>query len=160
VPNIAELATTPHNSGGVSLGEVDEGIPITVRPLDDLVGDMQRLRLIKIDVEGMELEVLKGAQRLIDRHRPLLYVENDRVDNSKALIEHLMRLGYRLWWHAPPLFNPDNYFGIDEDDYPNIVSLNLFCQPREWPVPAYPEGFRLKEVIDSDYHPWQHRRKP
>ena len=33
------------------------------------------LRLIKIDVEGMELSVLHSASRLIQMHRPLLYVE-------------------------------------------------------------------------------------
>lgn len=33
------------------------------------------LRLIKIDVEGMELSVLRSARRLIEQHRPLLYVE-------------------------------------------------------------------------------------
>ncbi len=44
--------------------------------LDD-VYDRDTLKLIKIDVEGMELEVMKGAERIISTLRPILYVENE-----------------------------------------------------------------------------------
>ena len=50
-------------------------------------------RMIKIDTEGMELEVLKGARALIERFRPLLYVENDRPGGSKRLSLFLNELG-------------------------------------------------------------------
>ena len=46
--------------------------------LDDLhacYGEARRVAAIKVDVEGMELSVLRSAERMIDRDRPILYVE-------------------------------------------------------------------------------------
>jgi FkbM family methyltransferase len=145
-----------HNFGEVSLDSSGVGVPVPVVPLDDLIEDISRLHLIKIDVEGMEQEVLQGGKRLIAKYRPLLYVENDRIDKSKSLIELIMSEGYRLWWHAPPLFNPDNYFGIDENDYPNVISLNMFCQPKEATPTLTTTNSTLIEIVDSDYHPFRH----
>src|SRR5262249_4932914 len=38
--------------------------------------------LIKVDVEGMELDVLEGASSTLRQFRPLLYVENDQPEKS------------------------------------------------------------------------------
>jgi FkbM family methyltransferase len=38
--------------------------------------------LIKIDTEGMELEVLKGAEATIDRMRPVVYFEHIKADKD------------------------------------------------------------------------------
>jgi hypothetical protein len=46
---------------------------VAVAPLDQLVDG--RVDFIKIDVEGMEMEVLAGARRLIATQHPALYVE-------------------------------------------------------------------------------------
>ncbi len=52
-------------------------------------------RMIKIDVEGMEVDVLRGAYQLLETHQPLLYVEcADATALSKVLSE-LAPLGYR-----------------------------------------------------------------
>ena len=63
--------------------------------LDDFY-DQPRLDFLKIDVEGMEVSVLRGAERAIRRHRPIIYAENDRKENSSELGELLRNLGYRL----------------------------------------------------------------
>jgi FkbM family methyltransferase len=46
---------------------------VPVVPLDELVGGP--VDLLKIDVEGMEMEVLAGAAALVARERPALFVE-------------------------------------------------------------------------------------
>lgn len=46
---------------------------VPVVTLDAIVNG--RVDLLKLDVEGMEMDVLSGASRLIDAHRPALYVE-------------------------------------------------------------------------------------
>ena len=43
--------------------------------LDHLLADAQRVSLIKIDVEGHEGEVIRGARQVLDKHRPALVVE-------------------------------------------------------------------------------------
>ena len=149
IPPIDYAAQTQQNFGGVSLLRSQEGIPVKVFPLDQLAGELPSLRLLKIDVEGMEGEVIKGASDLISRFRPCIYVENDRVEKSRALIEQLMAHDYRLWWHIPGLFNPENHFGEQENIYGNVASFNMLCLPRE--VQAQVED--LVEITDSSFHP-------
>jgi hypothetical protein len=55
--------------------------------------NMQRLDLVKVDVEGMEMEVLGGARDAISHHRPILIVENLKTDHL-ALREYLDGYGY------------------------------------------------------------------
>ena len=118
-----------NNFGGLSLSADNAGETVSVLRLDDL--PVQKLSLLKIDVEGMELSVLKGAAQTIARLRPLLYVENDRPERSAGLIAHLDAAGYAMYWHRPPLFNPDNFGGNGENVFQNIVSINMLCVPRE-----------------------------
>ena len=42
-----------------------------------------RLDLIKMDVEGMELDALAGSAKCIGRHRPILLVEKAKTDKNK-----------------------------------------------------------------------------
>ena len=138
------------NFGGVSMRE-DAGGDQRVRAvlLDELVPEDFDIGLIKIDVEGFEQKVLEGATKTIARCRPVIYLENDRVDQSKALIEWLWSAKYRMWWHIPPLFNPDNFAGNAENIYGNVASFNMLAIPEE--VSADLQGFT--PVEDSDMHP-------
>jgi len=43
--------------------------------LDDVLQDIERLDVIKIDVEGAEYMALSGAKRLLKRHRPTIFAE-------------------------------------------------------------------------------------
>jgi FkbM family methyltransferase len=54
--------------------------------LDDL--NLPRVDLLKIDVESMEVDVLKGARSIIAAHRPLIWVEIIKTDahRIKALL--------------------------------------------------------------------------
>lgn len=79
----------------------------------------------------MEREVLAGAHETIAKCRPVLYVENDREQHSAGLIDDLRQLGYRLWWHRPPLFEPANFKRNAENVFENIVSINMLCLPTE-----------------------------
>ncbi|MEO2022776.1 MAG: FkbM family methyltransferase [Pirellulaceae bacterium] len=113
------------NFGGLGLGDYKTGEKCPVITLDSL--ELESCRLLKIDVEGMELSVLQGAEQLIGRCRPTMYIENDREDRSVALIEYIQELGYRLFWHLPPMFREDNYFRNPENIFGRIVSVNMLC---------------------------------
>jgi FkbM family methyltransferase len=89
--------TKPINAFVASSDQVDTASPVWGRhafvsetwgapfmSLDEL--DLPACRLIKVDVDGKELEVLKSGEMHIERFRPFLYVENDVREASSALI--------------------------------------------------------------------------
>lgn len=116
--------------------------------LDNILGQGE-IGLIKIDVEGFELEVLKGSEGILERCQPFLYVENDRPDKSPTLIQWLFDHDYRLWWHVPPMFNPGNFRGVAENRYGNVQSLNMLGIHK-----SKAAGFSgLPEVVDPNFHP-------
>ena len=118
-----------NNFGGVSLRNAAAGEDVPVIALDSL--NLPSLHMLKIDVEGMEADVLSGARGLIARHRPFMYVENDRKEKSEGLITLIGELGYDMWWHTPYLFNPDNFNKAGNNIFGTIVSVNLVCIPKE-----------------------------
>jgi hypothetical protein len=116
----------------VSIGSAyGEDVPIIT--IDSL--GLPSLRFAKIDVEGMERDVLLGARATIQRLQPVLYIENDRFDRSEALLALLFELGYRVWWHPVPLFARDNFHNNPNNVFGNIVSLNILCLPRDMDAP-------------------------
>lgn len=62
--------------------------------LDDL--NMERVDFIKIDVEGMEMDVLAGAEKTISRTKPQLMIEVIKAD-SAALVQWLTSRGYKTF---------------------------------------------------------------
>ena len=89
-------------------------------------------KLIKIDVEGMELGVLKGGHKTIKKCKPFLYVENNCVMDSKKLILEIDSLGYALFWDIQPYYNPRNFFGNTHDIFPpKMMSINMLGIPSD-----------------------------
>ncbi len=130
---------SPNNFGGLALGQWSKGEPVPLRTVDSL--NLEACDFIKIDVEGMESDVVAGAVETIRRFGPVLYLENDRKEKSPVLIRQLFALGYRLYWHLPPLFNPGNYYGVAENLFERVVSINMLGVPasREQNVPGFRE---------------------
>jgi FkbM family methyltransferase len=101
--------------------------------------------LIKIDVEGMEADVLNGATETIRRHSPILYVENNGEESCR-INAALDRINYRAWWSLGPYFNPHNHFGNPMDIWPGVVpSANLIALPKASAV-----GFQLPEFLGPE----------
>jgi FkbM family methyltransferase len=83
-----------HNLGAQSLSTTDKNGSIEVVTLDSL--DIQdKIRMIKIDVEGMELDVLKGSKDTLIEHKPLVYLEAEKQKDFLLLNEFLEKLGYK-----------------------------------------------------------------
>ncbi|WP_207882637.1 FkbM family methyltransferase [Pseudomonas sp. 30_B] len=81
----------PENLGAqrIVLGDGD----IEIVALDELHFD-HAVKLLKIDVEGMEMSVLRGAEQLLHRDRPLIYVECLSKDEFLAVADWLQARGY------------------------------------------------------------------
>ena len=119
----------PQNQGSLSSHQWGQGDKVPRITIDSL--GLTTCNFIKIDVEGMESDVIAGADQTIRRFRPAMYIENDRANQSAALIEQLLALGYRLYWHTPALYQADNYFGERENVFPGTVSVNMLALPAE-----------------------------
>ena len=68
---------------------------VDVRTLDDLLGELgnPKLDLVSIDVEGLELDVLRGFD--LQRHRPGVLLIEDHLQRL-SVHQRLVRKGYRL----------------------------------------------------------------
>lgn len=76
IPMNAFDCTEWKNYGALQLQDVNEnGIDVECVPLDDYVNEFQDIALIKIDTEGMELQVLRGAKLILERFKPIIVVE-------------------------------------------------------------------------------------
>lgn len=62
--------------------------------IDDM--NIERVDFIKIDIEGMELEALQGAEKTIRKTRPILLIERIKADET-GIGKFLTKLGYRLF---------------------------------------------------------------
>jgi FkbM family methyltransferase len=137
-----------NNFGGLGLGGYSRGEAVAVETIDGL--QLSSCSFIKIDVEGMEQDVIHGAHETIEQHRPVLYVENDRAEHSAALISLIMGLGYRLYWHLPKMYRADNYYGNSTNVFGNIVSVNMICVDEDSELSF--DGLRLITEPDSDWN--------
>ena len=136
-----------NNYGGVQIDKFTDGNKVGISTLDKLLY-LPRLNFIKIDVEGMEYSVISGGLKVIEKFKPALYVENDHLDKSKALIKLIRSLDYRIFWHGPRLYNEDNYAGNSDNIYNAIVSMNMLCVHSSVKI-----NISLLENNDPDFHP-------
>ena len=69
-------------------------VPVELQRLDDQAFTREQIiDLIKIDVEGHELDVLLGSMETIGRHKPVLIIENNGT--QEQISDLLQPLGYR-----------------------------------------------------------------
>jgi len=112
--------TKSNNFGGISLQNSGE-TKINQIKIDDL--SLDKLNFMKIDVETMELNVLNGSYYSIKKHRPVIYVENDRKEKSPDLLEFLLSESYNCYWHISNLFELNNY----KNNNINVFDINYVC---------------------------------
>ena len=117
------------NSGNaeVSVNDADHGFKVDSQKIDSM--NLSSPDLIKIDVEGFEINVMQGAKETLSKARPMIIFENwanlNRVKDTLAPFKYLRDLGYHF-------FEPS--FLIDEEKdkktgsyfagYSHIQSLN------------------------------------
>ncbi|MFC4162787.1 FkbM family methyltransferase [Epilithonimonas zeae] len=72
---------------------------VEVRPLDELNHNLKKLDFIKIDVEGNEMQTLRGARKTIEKYKPILMVEMEQrhhQENLWTLISEIADWGYSV----------------------------------------------------------------
>jgi FkbM family methyltransferase len=88
----------PQDFGTVSLIDKFEGSgtdDVEIVSLDQLA--LPRLDFLKLDIEGMEINALKGARRMIEEHLPWCWIEYFKV-GAGAIKKEFGHLDYRFFW--------------------------------------------------------------
>jgi FkbM family methyltransferase len=106
------FTATQSNTGSSSLSKTNASLygpagqtyQVPVRPLDAIIREtgVSRVDVVKIDVEGAEFQVLKGAHETLALYHPVLLVElddhllNSMGTSSAEIIDFLRSRGYTL----------------------------------------------------------------
>jgi FkbM family methyltransferase len=142
-----DLATfrvsTESHSGQNTLGEfIYEGVGLssevltTVRPLDSVLAEnhIARLDFLKVDVEGSETRLLRGAARTIREFRPVLLLEvadaalRKQSSSSEELLDLVQSFGYLL-------YRFDDGTGLPTLARPGETAVNMIAVPKSNPLP-------------------------
>ncbi len=97
-------------------------IPITVRTLDDVIeefGINGSVNMIKVDVEGSEMQVLEGASRTLDQHslRTVLVDMHPMFGvNPYEVCKYLEGKGFVIYHEIPP-------FSTTVTEYANLTEI-------------------------------------
>lgn len=143
------------NLGGQSFlpfidSEVKDSDSVQMYTLDEGLCAESRCDLIKIDVEGAEALVLLGAAKVLEKFRPVIYIECGSRGLYECLRPLLKELGYNIFWHAAKHFYELNYFKCDNLNG-NSGDMNILCIPVEKPLPGDElEEFCLRKCGDWD----------
>ena len=128
---VAVPALSPHESrnfAALSLDPTFAGESVEIVRIDSL--GLKSCRLMKIDVEGMEAEVLAGARETVAALQPILFVENNTVDRASRTIGAILDLGYKAWWHLGLYYNRGNFFDNGTNAFAAYQpEANLLCMP-------------------------------
>lgn len=115
----AVMKVRPHSSHGATLDEFEEGaqfasLAVRLVTIDQIVNDArcERVDFIKIDAEGHEIAVLRGAMSSVARFKPALLIESEARTHD-GTNEHLLTLdgmlsphGYRGRFHDGTRWRP------------------------------------------------------
>ena len=80
------------NTGKCAFVESTEG-DVEVYSLDEL--ELDRFHFLKVDVEGAELDVLKGAKNSIGKFKPLIFCEAQTQNEFQELKDYLRQFSYQ-----------------------------------------------------------------
>jgi FkbM family methyltransferase len=107
-PGMMFLEINPLHPADHRLSRDGTGLSVTAVTLDELVPDRGYLRpaLVKIDVQGAEMLVLKGSTNILTIAQPALFIELHEEGLSKfgtsvsEILDHLSEHGYEAYWLA------------------------------------------------------------
>lgn len=112
------------SAGGRSqMGGVREEIIVPVMIMDDLLETFPAPKFIKIDVEGAEIGVMDGGQRILEEVRPLFFIEADI--KTRPTITAIFRR------HHYALFEDISSFAANVEIEGVIEKKDTLCIPRE-----------------------------
>lgn len=132
---LVPLDEDPQNHGATSYRHsdrpVESGKAIRCRTLAELRAEHGPYDMLKLDLEGMELDALRGDIPFLQEHYPLIWAECNETQDSLTLLGGLKWLGYNVLYVAFPAFRKANYRASKDLIYPMAYEAALVAGPTE-----------------------------
>jgi hypothetical protein len=110
------------------------GFQVNTITIDSL--KLPEVTLMKIDVEGHELNVLKGCKKTIERCRPIIFFEANELEWLEPY-KYLDKLEYNFYWvgcRSKPTH--DTFIKTSENPFGNSGVTNILAIPKEKAQPT------------------------
>jgi FkbM family methyltransferase len=122
------------NFGGLSLdsvtpSQIKDMYQIHVSTIDNL--GLGKIDLIKLDVEGMERNVLDGAIKTMLRDRPIVFCECNSLSSGYEILEFCQQYQYDVYGFLASAYNPSNFNKIEENIWGEAKEFALLLVPIE-----------------------------
>jgi len=151
-----------NNSGAFALTQIDATdikgdnkyeIDIkNINCIDDIV-NLNNLKLIKMDVETMEYEILVTMKDIIIKFKPIIFVEYS-PETFENMCIFLNNLGYKIFWFNTAfeqyeMFKCINNKQLYSSNKLNIADVNIVCFHNSYDayIPTY-----LEEITDFKFN--------
>lgn len=118
------------NYGSLST-KFDKGVEIDLMALDYL--DVPIPNLIKIDVEGKELDVLVGCERKISESVPCIVYEAHETDQFSEIYRFLKQFDYKLFWLQCMNYRDNNFKNNQNNVFDRTAVYSIVAWPASWP---------------------------
>jgi len=127
----ATLSQRPGNSGSANLDLTDDPAGVSLTTLDDFVASerLDRLDLMKVDVEGFEERVIRGGRETLARFHPLIFIELEparlalKGSSVPAVVDLLTQAGYRLFVSRRHRLEPLRELPLRHGDQVNAFAM-------------------------------------
>ena len=152
----------PANFGSTSFagkpeaGDQRQGVvPLPVRKLTlaELRSEHGPFDLIKLDIEGMELDVLEPDADHLAQAGTTLWIECNESPRSVEIVRYLLSLHLDIFYFAFPSHNPDNFRGDPVPIYPFAYEAGLLAAPKRLPAlndPLASHHCILRNISNAD----------
>ncbi len=134
------------NFGNMKVGTQGD-LDVPVIAIDDYP-EFPAPDLIKIDVEGMEYDVMKGMSNMITKRKPAIYFEAHETAELPEIYDFLKPLDYQLYWTCVPNYSKNNWKKNDENIFGNTVLMGIIAWQKKLGTIALPE-------LHSRHDTWQ-----
>jgi len=122
--------------------KIKVGNACKISPMDML--GIPKIDLVKIDVEGMELQVLIGMRNILTINKPDLLIEMQDETKYAETFDFLRSVNYNMCWLPVATYSPTNYKENSEDVFgPQHGVINWVCCANEL-------NTTLQPVVDRD----------
>lgn len=129
INEIKEMSPIDYNNPSINMGDLSVGVggeKIEIKTLDSF--KLDRLDFIKIDVQGYEKFVLKGAESTINRCKPTIIIEMEEHQLRRfnygvvELFEIIRSLGYHIYFLD--YFYPSDHICVHKDNLEDFIQNN------------------------------------